>query len=532
MPAASPSVLLSLAVAVSAAVASGGRDPAAAPAAGGVESRGHSYAVVAAEGTLLDPGWKGVVEALRGKHAARVFTYARGIEGPAHPGLKGLQAALAEMRPDFVCFVALPDELAATVEVRVQAPDGRAARMPFCGIFYHEAVALMRSLGGGRFEHAQWAILTGASPADAMRVVSAEPLTVRSGLSHVGGGWLDEMESGVSFSEVNQGEKHVKAPGTPHRMVEGPQDTTGQYVQALNSNKVDMVSSSGHATEDDWELGYSYKSGRIVTASLIRRLPEPAPGKLRDLAAAPRPAGGTGRLFGLDTAGDIHPLATTNPKVYYAVGNCLIGRVSGDDCMLLGWIHHGAMQFFGHVGVQFRSCHAWGIAEYFLQLQGRFTFAEAVWLNRQALYLEESRMNEEELRHKYLCCRNSQPLPVGGRLLWETAVLYGDPAWEARLHPVREPLYDQAMERRPLPDGREEITLTATMRRECLPTRPAAFLLPPARVSDVEVRQGPRHLAVTDNLALVPFWNAGDPAPPAGKVFKALVCLKRTPVRR
>lgn len=527
----SPSAVPALAVVVSAAVAFGGPDPAAAPAAGGLGDRGRSYAVVAAEGTLQHPGWKGVVDALRGKHAARVFTYARGIEGPAHPGLKGLQAVLAEMRPDFVCFVARPDELAATVEVRVQAPDGRATRMPFCGIFYHEAGALMRSLGDGRFEHAQWAILTGASPADAIRVVLAEPLTVRSGLSHVGGGWLDEMESGVSFSETNQGEKHVKARGAPHRIVEGPKDTTGQYVQALNSNKVDMVSSSGHATEDDWEMGYSYKSGRIATASLIRGLPEPAPSKLRDLAAAPRPAAGTGRLFGLDTAGAIHPLATNNPKVYYAVGNCLIGRVSGDDCMLLGWIHHGAMQFFGHVGVQLRSCHAWGIAEYFLQLQGRFTFAEAVWLNRQALYLEEGRMNEEELRQKYLCCRNSQPLPAGGRLLWETAVLYGDPAWEARLHPVREPLYDQAIERRPLPDGREELTFTATMRRESLPTRPAAFLLPPARVSDVEVGQGPQHLAVAGNLALVPFWHAGDPVPPAGKVFKAVVYLKRRPLR-
>ena len=52
--------------------------------------------------------------------------------------------------------------------------------------------------------------------------------------------------------------------------------------------------------------------------------------------------------------------------------------------MAIAWIHSGAMQFFGHVGLQTRSCYAWGVAEYFLALLGRFTFAEAVWLNQQS----------------------------------------------------------------------------------------------------------------------------------------------------
>jgi len=522
-----PSAIITIAV----AVAFCGINLAAASAAGGAGERGYSYAVVAAEKTLRHPGWKNVVETLRAKHSAKIFTYDRGIEGHEHPGLKGLQTALTEMRPDFVCFVALPEELAAAVRVQAKTRDGRELEMPFCGIFYHEAVALMRSLGAGPFEYAQWAILTGASPDDAMRIISAEPLSVRAGLSHVGSGWLDEMDLGVSFSEGTQGEKWVKMPDSEKKEVEGPKDTTEQYVQALNSNKVDMISSSGHATENDWEMGYNYKNGKIVIASLLNKLPEPVRKKFQKIAADPRFGKGISKLFGLDASGEIYPLTTNNPKIYYAVGNCLIGRVSGDDCMLLGWIHHGAMQFFGHVGVQLRSCYAWGIAEYFLQLQGRFTFAEAVWLNRQALYLEESRMNEQELQQKYLCCRNSQPLQVHGRLLWETAVLYGDPAWEARLHPVREPLYDQSMESRVLPDGREEITFTVTMRRESLPTRPAAFLLPPAKVSDIEVTEGPENLVVADNFALIPFWNAGDPTPAMGKVFKAVVSLKRDAVK-
>jgi len=103
--------------------------------------------------------------------------------------------------------------------------------------------------------------------------------------------------------------------------------------------------------------------------------------------------------------------------------------------MVLDWIHHGAMQFFGHAGLQTRSCYAWGVAEYFLALQGRFTFAEAVWLNQQALRWELTRAPKAQ-RNKYLCCADRTCLPAHGKLFWETVVLYGDPAWEARLLPA------------------------------------------------------------------------------------------------
>ncbi len=491
----------------------------------------YGYAIVAAEKTLQDSGWKEVVHALRNKHSAKIFTYDKEIEGHEHQGLKELRDALAAMHPDFVCFVARPKELASNVKAKLKGRtrDGRTVEMsmPLCGVYYHQAGVLIRTLDDDPYEDARWTVLTAATPEDAMRIVSAEPLTVRKGLSHVGGGWLDEMEAGASFSETKEGKKWIKMPGKKSKEVEGPKDTTEQYVKALNSDKVDMVSSSGHATERDWEMGYTYKNGRIVIASFMKKMPDAVQKQYQELIANQRSGKAVSRLFGVDTSGNVYPITTSNPKIYYAVGNCLIGRVNGEDCMLLGWIRHGAIQFFGHVGVQTRSCYAWGIAEYFLRLQGRFTFAEAVWLNQQALYWEVSQMNDKEKREKYICCRNSQPVPIGGRLLWELVVLYGDPAWEARLKPTRAPLYDQRMEVKKLPDGKEEITFTVTMRRESLPSRPAAFLLPPAVVSDVEVKEGPENLVVADNFALVPFWKSGNPNLPVGKEFKAVVTLKR-----
>ncbi|NLF09059.1 MAG: hypothetical protein GX594_13930 [Pirellulaceae bacterium] len=50
-------------------------------------------------------------------------------------------------------------------------------------------------------------------------------------------------------------------------------------------------------------------------------------------------------------------------------------------------------------------------------------------------------------------------------------------------------------------------------------------------MSDIEVTEGPENLVVADNFALIPFWNAGDPTPAMGKVFKAVVSLKRDAVK-
>lgn len=511
----------------------GGPGVAAVSAADGGE---YSYAIVVEKKTLQDSGWKKVVNTLRNKHSAKIFTYDKGLVGNQHEGLKGLKKGLATMQPDFVCFVARPDELAQNAKVKAQGrtPDGRTVdlQIPLCSVYYHEAGVLMRTLDDDPYDDARWTVLTGAVPEDALRVISAKPLTVRRSLSHVGTGWIDEFEAGASFSECKQGLKRTKMPGKESKEVEGPKDTTEQYVKALNSNKVDIVSSSGHATERDWQMGYSYKNGQIVIASLIKRMSEPVQKNYQAILANPQYGKTVSKLFGVDTSDNVHAITTNNPKIYYAVGNCLIGHVNGEDCMLLGWIHHGAVQFFGHVGVQTRSCYAWGITEYFLRLQGRFTFAEAVWLNQQALRWEVMQMNDQDKKRKYICCRNDQPMPVRGRLLWEMVVLYGDPVWEARLKPTREPLYDQKMDIKKLPNGQEEITFTVTMRREAAPSRPAAFLLEQAKISDVKVKEGPENLVVADNFALIPFWKSGDPKLPVGKEFKAVVTVKRAPLRK
>ncbi len=480
------------------------------------------YAIVVEEKTLQEPGWKEVVKALEKKRSAQVFKWEPG-------GVEGLRSRLGSWRPRYVCFVARPEELARETKVQIQGSDGAAHEVPVCGGYYHDLCSLMRSLDGDPYDDAIWGVVTGAAPEDALRMVSAKPLTVRRGLSHVGGGWLEWLESGISFNEGEKGKKYLKEPGKAPLTLQGPDDTTAEFVKELNSGKVDLVSSSGHATEHDWQMGFTYKDGKLIPAAAIQKEPEAVRAGYEKVLKSKTGRGvkAPGTLLGVSASGEVYEVLADNPKIYYSPGNCLIARVDGKDCMALNWIRHGALQFFGHVGLQTRSCYAWGIAEYFLSLQGRFSFAEAVWLNQQAMRWELARGQHEP--QQYACCRNELHVPADRRLFWEATVLYGDPAWEARVKPVGDPLYDQSLRVKKLVSGQEELTFTVKMRRAALPSRPAAFFLKAQTRSLVEVREGPKNLVVAETFALVPFWKAGDAAPEAGKEYRAIAVVKSSP---
>ena len=251
------------------------------------------FAIVVTKETLQNAGWKGVVEALREKHSAEVFH-------PGEGGLEGLREKLGAFRPHYVCFVMRPEELAREARARLRTNRGRAIELPLCGIEYHRMGVLIRSLDPDPYYDAIWAVLTAASPQDALRVVGAKPLVVRRHLSHITSGWLEWFESGVSFDETKKGRKYVKTPGKPPVETRGPDDTTAEFIRELNSGTVDMVSTSGHATEGDWQMGYTYRNGQLVTASRIARLAERIRENYRKLLEGSAPLG---KLFGVDTAG-------------------------------------------------------------------------------------------------------------------------------------------------------------------------------------------------------------------------------------
>ena len=380
-----------------------------------------SYAIVVSRETLRDAGWRGAVNALRSKYEGRVFPY-------DYPDLWSVQDAVAAYAPRYLCLVARPSE----------ATRG----------FVKDSAAFARTLDDDPYEDAIWAILTGFDAADALRIATARPLEVSRGISHVGSGWLEWLDEGVSWNEGVKNTKYVKVAGENLREVAGPDDTTHEMVAELNTGRYDVMSSSGHATEHDWHLGYSYPDGTFVSRQ--------------------------GKLVGVACNGLEEGIVSPNPKVYYSPGNCLIAHAADMDSMVPAWIHSGgANQFFGHVTVQYRTCWAWEVAGYFFNLQGRFSFAESVFFFHQDVIARLEEGPDAETRSLLTSDRDA-------------TVLYGDPAWQARVKSCTEPLYEQALAIEELGDGKVRIDFTVKALRECAPAEPAATFLP-IRLKDLSV---------------------------------------------
>ena len=322
------------------------------------------YVVVVSKATAGDPEWAAVVDALVERHGAAVVRVAG---GPAE--------ALPELRrhrPRYLCFVARPEEA------------GRE--------YVRTVHRVVRSIDGDPFADAYWGILTGYDAANALAIARTdEPLIVRM----VGAGTqlaLEMCEAGFCFDELKAGFAREKHPGEPPRATTVPTDTTQPIVDLINSGTLDLFVSSGHATERDWQIGFRYPNGQLISRA--------------------------GQLIGRDTDGRLHPVDSPNPKVYLAVGNCLMAHIDGPDAMALAWLNSaGVRQLVGYTVPTWFGYGGWGLLDFFLEQPGRFTLAEAYLANQHALVWEHLR----------------QPQSNGHHFDLEVVVLFGDPGWAARM---------------------------------------------------------------------------------------------------
>jgi hypothetical protein len=418
-----------------------------------------SYAVIASPATQADDAWGQVVRQLRRKHDAALIV----AESP-----EVALPALRRIRPHYVCWVAPPDEL------------GRSAI-----VHAHRA---LRRIDDDPYTDAIWGVLTGYDADDAVRIVSrGEPLVVRRVLSGTSAVGLDGFDAGIQLSERRAGGRWVKRSGGEVVFEEGfPADSTQGLVDALNAFKPDMFITSGHATERDWQIGYSYADGRFRCAA--------------------------GRLYGEDTHGKQHPVDSPNSKVFLGVGNCLIGNIPDRECMALALLHSaGVDQMFGYTAVTFYGYMGWGALEYFDGKAGQYTLAEALFAVNQALVHElVTRFPEqadvdfehyddhaiEVLRSKY----DLHDRDLIG-LLWDRDVvaLYGDPGWAVR-RPARALPWQQTLRR-----DDDVYTFTITTERDGdWGAKPIVQLLP-QRIGHATVHRGEEYMPViTDDFVLLP----------------------------
>lgn len=323
------------------------------------------YIVAVSETDYTDAGWKKVCDTLLAKYTdAQVLTYRETVTN----ALPALQKA----EPRAVAFVASPNNC------------GRS--------FVADIHAVMRAIDADVYTDAPWGIITGITSEDAYRRVSfTTPLVVSNTLANtaiplenlVAGEWYDELKQSLHVYKHN-GNAII-------RDVNAEADPSESLAKRINSDTVDLIIGSGHATERDWQVGYSYKAGTFRCDNK--------------------------QLHVITHADKKKFIQSINPKIYLPCGNCLMGHVNGSDAMALAWMRDAnVIQMAGYTVPTWFGYAGWGIMDYLLEMPGRYTFNEAFLANQIAL--------------DYLLLNQ----PSKGLEFDKTVVaFYGDPLWEARL---------------------------------------------------------------------------------------------------
>lgn len=323
------------------------------------------YVVVVSSKTQRDSKWQQVVNALKEKHKATVFTY----EDSCNEALP----QLAKVHPKYTCFVAKSEE--ATRE------------------FVASVHKLTRKYDDDPYTDTLWGILTGYDAENALSIAKHNtPLVVRKVAS--GTEIATEMiEEGVWYCELKKNHMVKKSIGEDAKQLKSPDDTTSALADTLNKYQADLFVTSGHATERDWQIGFSYRNGYFQS--------------------------GDGKLWGKDTQGKTITIDSQNPKVYLPIGNCLMGHIDSKDAMALAWMKSaGVHQMIGYTVPTWFGYGGWGCLDYFVEQPGRYTFAEAFHANHHALnYGVENKLGN--LR--------------GMKFDQDVVALYGDPAWDAKM---------------------------------------------------------------------------------------------------
>lgn len=438
-----------------------------------------------------DAEWRPVADALVAKHAGRLVEY--------EPPVSTARTALRKLAPDYVCFVARPEE--ATRE------------------FVAEVHRITRQLDDDPYPDCFWGILTGYDARNALAIAQVNaPLVIHK----VAAGTelaLDQCAEGVCYDELRAGRILRKEPGGRPTETTGVADSTAALVKTLNEYAPDLFATSGHATERDWQIGYAYRNGQFRCAD--------------------------GALFGLDTQGQKFPIHSPNPKVYLPIGNCLMGHIDGRDSMALAYMNSaGVCQMIGYTVPTWYGYMGWGMLDYFVEQPGRYTLAEAFRANETALIERLQRYFPELLEASIDAAgRTSVGIRVsdaareagltandGRGLLYDRDVvaLYGDPAWDARMADrpkawdqrltVQEARYTFEVQSRLGESSFAPLNRNGSQRGG----RPLITFLP-HRVKEVRILEGADlHPFVADDFVLVPRPGTCDPSRKCRVVFRAV----------
>lgn len=295
----------------------------------------NNYAIVAGKTLEKDPEWRPVIDALSQKHDnAPVIYY--------HNSPYETLYRLKQLRPRYVAVVEKPENLNRDYVIS-----------------FHK---LSRTIDDDIFADFLWGIITGYDAAAAMKMVnnSTESLVIKDAVAtimEISGakwfdrfGWVDDHKRGL------WGEKVSAESDTVNRYTD-PKNILGKFYELYTKYDPDLVVTAAHATERNLEMPFSLGNLR------------PKDGKLyADFKDNPQFLKESGKR-----------------KVYFAVGNCLIGNVNNTkESMAIAWMNgSNAATMIGYVVTTWHGRNGWGGLKYWLTTPGRYTLAEAIYLNQQ-----------------------------------------------------------------------------------------------------------------------------------------------------
>ena len=385
------------------------------------------YLVITAKSVQADNAWADVVNTLVNRHQAELLAYDKHID-EVMPQIK-------KLNPRYVAVVEKPENLNRDYVMHLNQ--------------------ISRQVDDDIYADFLWGIITGYDADAAMKMVNnaVEPLVVKDAVSTImelhSAKWFDRYAWLDDHHEGLWGEK--KAPDAPvvtyqlpltkrdvpvhgkkgqvvYREAAQPEDEMQKFFDIYAEINPDLVVTAAHATERNLEMPFSL--GNI----------KPKDGVLyMDFKDNPQNLKESGKR-----------------KIYLPIGNCLIANINNTkESMAVAWMNSAnAATMIGYVVTTWYGRNGWGGLKYWLTTPGRYTAAEAFYLNQQDMMYQLNEMDPKMTTLEYPFDKDKHFNDIPKIIEDSTAIeqanidhmgflhdrdvlaFYGDPKWDVRLQQI------------------------------------------------------------------------------------------------
>lgn len=410
------------------------------------KNAGNGYVVLISEETAALPEWKAVADKLADKHGGSIVTVKDSIFAKLD--------TLKKMAPRHLAVVARPEEID-----RVTVND------------LHR---LTRRLDDDPYGDCIWGIVTGYTPADAMRIASAEaPLAISRamGTTNIDASRFSDSMSITDWQPFQYMEQHgARGKTEPAFYTQGLREqekadastlgVTPKLTEYWKQYSPQLFVTSSHATQFNLEMPFSkgiFVSGNNRFHVLNQK-------QFKEFTTFLRGVIFNGKEEDLISFIERSKApvieAKPVPSVWLAAGNCLLGDVkrTKNSMAVTALSHYGFNQLVGYTVPSWYGKGGWGTLGLLFNNHDASSLAEAWYLNNQFI------LDETMTRFPKLMTLNFNAPDINGikddpefakgmaaagygmgkdqmGLIHDrdTVAFYGDPAWIARLDESRSP---------------------------------------------------------------------------------------------